>query len=115
MSVSGTVGDPAAANATPFPTSMPDTFEYGSLRMVCWPVFGSIRTTSHFPPRVNRATRCPSGSNPYVTDPNTQCGTPNSASIGSTGTILPSRSAYRFHQFVRSETKYSVPSGDHAG
>ena len=43
----------------------------------------------------------PSGWKPYVVVPKTHCGAPNSASIGSTGTILSvdRASAYRFHQF----------------
>src|SRR3954464_9352229 len=57
----------------------------------------------------------PSGWNPYVVVPKTHCGAPNSASIGRIGSTFPSRLAYRFHQFVRSETKYSVPSGDQLG
>ena len=52
---------------------------------------------------------------PYVDMPKTHCGTPNSASIGHTGSSAPSRRRYRFHHPVRSETKYSSPSGDQTG
>ena len=47
---------------------------------------------------------------------NVHCGLPNSAAIGCTASIDDARcQRYRFHQPVRSETKYSAPSGDHSG
>ena len=46
---------------------------------------------------------------------NVHCGLPNSAAIGWTGSIDEATPSIRFHQPVRSETKYSAPSGDHSG
>ena len=44
--------------------------------------------------------------------PKTQAGSANSASIGASGSSRgPSTSRYRFHQPLRSETRWSVPSG----
>ncbi len=43
------------------------------------------------------------------------CGLPNSAAIACTGSIATPCQRYRFHQPVRSETKYSELSGDHSG
>src|SRR3712207_8190930 len=47
--------------------------------------------------------------------PKPRCGRPNSASIGQSGSTAPPPTRYRFHQPVRSETKCSLPSGDHSG
>ncbi len=43
------------------------------------------------------------------------CGLPNSAAIGCTGSAPVPLRRYRFHQPVRSDTKYKMPSGDHSG
>ena len=42
-------------------------------------------------------------------------GNPKSASIGIRSSTAPDRSRYRFHQPVRSETKWSTPAGLHSG
>ena len=52
---------------------------------------------------------------PYAAIPKSHCGQPNSASAGCSACTSPSRSRYRFHQPVRSETKCRSPAGLHAG
>jgi hypothetical protein len=54
----------------------------------------------------------------HVYMPSTHCGKPNSAFMGAMPRVTPASTSwrYKFHQPLRSETKYSdAPSGDHSG
>ena len=68
------------------------------------------------PSRRPTATIEPSARNPYDDRPKTHAGSANSASIGARGSRRgPSTRRYRFHQPLRSETRWRIPSALHSG
>ena len=107
------VGELTTASARSLPTARLDTFEYGNSTSRCLPVAGSI--TRQPPLAMLRVARDDAG---HPRESRTSsCRTPTAARrtrppSAAPAATLPSRSAYRFHQLLRSETKYSVPSGD---
>ena len=79
------------------------------------PVAQSIVARRHRPFWPYATTSREAPANAQVRVPSCHGGRPNSADIGCTASMPPWTTRYRFHQPVRSETKYSMPSGDHSG
>ena len=92
------------------------TSENGASRSFTVPS-ASLTASRSIPSRQYANTIRPPRSSAYREVPNTHCGTPISPSASSmTGSTSPSAGRlYKFHQPVRSEMKYSDPSGPHRG